>query len=255
LSDIIKSQSAAGKAGRAAKTETGSLAMPDHGFTSFSDLWQDMADPGSGAIVGDPFKARAEIRMARSRGDIIIEEARAEAERLKAEGLQQGLAEGRQQAAVEAARMMRQYEELLGRIQAQRADLHRQYEEDVITLVKAMIEQLVNHEVTVNPRVIQACLRKAMGFVVEQSEVRVRLHPEDFQRIKAAGLDDPALLEGRSQVHLVEDPTVSMGGCFLESSFGEIDATLECRREQLFAVLDEAFRAAQAAEPRPDDSK
>ena len=151
--------------------------------------------------------------------------------------------------------MMRQYEELLGRIQAQRADLHRQYEEDVITLVKAMIEQLVNHEVTVNPRVIQACLRQAMGFVVEQSEVRVRLHPEDFQRIKAAGLDDPALLEGRSQVHLVEDPTVSMGGCFLESSFGEIDATLECRREQLFAVLDEAFRAAQAAEPRPDDSK
>ncbi len=209
-----------------------------------------MADPGTGGIVGDPFKARAEIGLARSRAEIIIEEAQGEAERLKA----QGLAEGRRQGAVETASMMRSYEELLGHIQEQRADLHRQFETDIIILVKAMTEQLANHEVTVNPRVIQACLRHAMGFVVEQSEVRVRLHPEDFQRIKAAGLEEPSLLEGRSQVHLIEDLTVSMGGCFLESSFGEIDATLECRRAQLFTALDEAFRAAQAAEPNNGDN-
>ena len=251
MSKIIKPQTAANKGGGSTGAGFGLTAPTEQGFTSFSDLWKEMADPGTGGVVGDPFKARAEIRAARSRGDIIIEEAKAEGERIKADAL----AEGRELAAVETARMMRQYEELLARIQEQRANLQRQYEEDIFTLVKAMVEQLVNHEVTVNPRVIQACLRHAMGFVVEQSEVRVRLHPEDFQRTKAAGLEDPSLLEGRSQVHLVEDPTVSMGGCFLESSFGEIDATLECRRSQLLAALDEAFLVAQAAASTPGAPK
>jgi flagellar assembly protein FliH len=247
LSNVIKTNSTpVEQGGKVAKGQPNAPA--ENSFLSFADLWKETADSSKSGIVEDPFKAREDLRLARRRSDIIIEEAGQEAERLKKEGFEQGLEEGRKQAAEETAQLMKEYADILAQIQEQRTALQQSYEGDVMTMVKAMVERLANHEVTVNPKVIQAVLRRAMEFVVEQSEVRVRLHPEDFQRIRAAGLEDPSLLEGKSQVHLIEDPTVSMGGCFLESTFGEIDATLETCRVRLFAAIDGAFQAAQAAE-------
>jgi flagellar assembly protein FliH len=109
-----------------------------------------------------------------------------------------------------------------------------------------MVDRLVNHEVSVNPRVIQACFREAMEFVVENSVVQVHLHSEDFHRIKEASLENPTMIAGKSRVELVDDPNISQGGCLLKTDFGEIDATLESCREKLYEAFDRAFLAALA---------
>ncbi len=222
----------------------------EEGFLSFEALYKESVDPESDSkgIIESPFKAQKENLVARKRSEIIIDKAKQEAVRLKEEAVQQGIQQGKQQVKNDTAQLMQQYAAVLAEIQVQRSVLQQSYEKDIISLVKVMVEQLTNYEVSVSDRVIQECLKKAMEFVVSQSSVRVRFNPQDFQRIKTAGLEDPALLEGKSQVHLVEDPTISMGGCFLESNFGEIDASLENRRAQLYLVLDETFREAQEKE-------
>lgn len=219
-------------------------------FMSFDELLRDTVgvDPGGGQpksldVLQSPFKAREEILAARSRSTVIIEQAEQEAERLKQQGYQDGLEAGRKEVREQTAKLIRQYEATLSEIQAQRVELQKRYEEESMALIKVMVEWLANHEVNTNSGAILNCLRKAMEFVVEKSEVKVRLNPEDFQRVKAAGLQDPALLEGKSQVRLIEDPAISVGGCFLESGFGEIDATMEGCRARLFTVIDEAFRS------------
>lgn len=220
------------------------------GFMSFDALLKDTVGPEaeSKTVMESPFKAQEDNRMARKRSEVIIEEAKQEAVRLKEEAVQQGIEQGKQQVKDETSQLMQQYAAVLAEIQAQRPTLQQTYEQDIIGLLKVMVEQLTNYEVTVSDKIIQTCLKKAMEFVVSQSSVRVRLNTQDFQHIKTAGLEDPTLLEGKSQVQLVEDPSISMGGCYLESSFGEIDATLENRRDQLYLAIDEAFREAQAKE-------
>ncbi|MDA8166101.1 MAG: FliH/SctL family protein, partial [Desulfobacteraceae bacterium] len=86
------------------------------------------------------------------------------------------------------------------------------------------------------------CLREALQYVAENSRIKVHLHADDFERLREASLEDPSLLEGKNRLQLVEDPAVAAGGCFLETDFGEVDATLDRCREKLYAELDRIFR-------------
>ena len=108
------------------------------------------------------------------------------------------------------------------------------------------MDRLVNHEVSVNHLVIEKCLHKALHYVVAKSSVIVHLHPDDFQRIKDASLDDPNFLQGADNIELMEDLTISQGGCLLETDFGTIDARLENCKEQLNQAIEQSFLAALA---------
>jgi flagellar assembly protein FliH len=104
-----------------------------------------------------------------------------------------------------------------------------------------MVDKLVDHEVSVNPLVISACLKKALTYVVENSSVKVHLNDTDFSKIKEASLENPDILQGFSQLELIEDQSVTVGGCLLETEFGEIDATIENRKEKLFEAIGRFF--------------
>jgi flagellar assembly protein FliH len=179
-----------------------------------------------------------------------VNSAREEAAKVMQDAYDQGFAEGeaagRAQGKGEYEDRIAKLSSLLSTLDVQRAEVLHQHEEDLLQLIKTMVDRLVNHEVSVNPLVIKASLQKAMDFVVENSMVQVHLHGDDFNRIKKLSLEDPALLEGKNRVQLVEDPNISAGGCLLKTDFGEIDATLAQSREKLFALVDQAFMAALA---------
>jgi len=71
--------------------------------------------------------------------------------------------------------------------------------------------------------------------------VRVHLHPDDFVLFKDVELDGSIFTDRMSRIELVEDPGISVGGCFLSTDFGEVDATLENRRDKLYETLDKAY--------------
>jgi len=232
------------KSGAAGKE---SAATEDR-FRSFTELCQD-AELGSDVVSGaaPPLNAR---EAARREAEEIVSKAKEQAADIEREAYEKGLAKGEQEglAAGEKkyAEEITKAKDLLQALQNQVETVHRQHEQDLLVLIKAMVDRLVNHEVSINPMVIQACLKKTMEFVVDNSIVKVHLHTDDFNRLKEAGLANPALFEGKSKVQLIEDPTVSLGGCLVSTDFGEIDATLEGCRDKLYEAVDQAFIAALA---------
>ncbi len=247
LSEIIRRQQKAVASRRAAAAAGGRKGAPveDDGFLPFADLWQK-DDKGPAAKQPDAAQIHREKQEAsRRQGEEILRQAQENAARIEREAYEKGFAEGRQDGLAEGLGkfepLTQQFEGLYNAIHGQREAVNSRYEGDLLVLVKTMVDRLVNHEVSVNPRVIEACLKKAMEYVVENSLVRVHLNPDDFNRLKAAGLEDPALLEGRNTLQLVEDPGVSAGGCLLSTDFGEIDATIENCRDRLYEAVDRAF--------------
>lgn len=232
-------------------------ALPDgEEFVSFADFWQKVGEPTGGQredgepAAAAPPRPRDPREIARQEAAEILSQAGEEAARLQREarekGKAQGEKEGRAKVEKEYAARIRQLEQVAAGLRDLRRELFDRYQEELLALVKSVSERLVRHEVSVNPLVIRACFREAMGFVVENSLVKAHLSPDDFHHLKEAGLADPSLFEGKNRVQLVEDPTVSAGGCLLKSSFGEIDATLENGRERLYEAVDRAFMAALA---------
>ena len=214
-------------------------------FLSFEDFWQ--AKPGS-----EQAKRRTPREVAMEEAAEIMRQAGRQAEKLKdeayAEGLAKGEAAGKAAGLAQYAKLSEELVVLLAALEGERAAILRQHEEDMLSLITTMVDRLVYHEVSVNPRVIQACLEKAMEFVVENSTVQIHLHADDFARLKKASLENGRLIEGKNRIQLVEDPNIAVGGCFLKTDFGEIDATLENNKARLYAAVEQAFLAAMASD-------
>lgn len=243
MSKIIKLQH-----DRAVTTQTApSLETED--FLSFEDFW--MAKPGSAeAKEAARHKSPQEIAMAEAA--VILQQAGEVAQSIReeayAEGKASGEAEGKAAGLVQYEQRVHEMDALLAALHGEQETVLKQHEERMLSLITTMVDRLVYHEVSVNPLVIQACLKKAMEFVVENSTVQIHLHGDDFARLKKASLENSRLIEGKNRIQLVEDPNIAEGGCFLKTDFGEIDATLETCKSRLYAAVEQAFLAAMAAD-------
>ncbi|MBI5559361.1 MAG: hypothetical protein HY885_17185 [Deltaproteobacteria bacterium] len=184
--------------------------------------------------------------------EAMLAKAKAEKKRIEEEAFQQGFAkgeeEGRQTGRQAFADDINKAQQLIASLRQERDRVCRQYQEEILVLIKTMVERLVGHEVSVNPLLIKNCLSRAMQYVVDDSAVKVHLHADDFQRIRELSLEDPSFLQSSRSVELIEDPAVAPGGCLLRTDFGEIDARLENCREKLFEIVERAFLEALAAD-------
>ncbi len=237
MSRVIKFQSTIPKSDAVSSRPADGEGAGAADFLSFEMLMGETAD--GEAVGGNIFD------HARQESEIILHKAQEEAARIEQEAYNKGFAKGEEEAGAQFAQKINEEVARLNGIfkdlQDQYTSLNKQYVNELLLLIKTMVDRLVNHEVSVNPKVIQACLNKAMEYVIENSMIKVRLSPDDFMRIKEAGFEDPAFLQGSTRVQLIEDPAVSRGGCLLETDFGEIDATLENCKDKLYKAIDEFF--------------
>jgi flagellar assembly protein FliH len=212
-------------------------------FMPLAEFWRD-ADPDGGEMN---LQQRSE--EIKKQQDKMLSQAREEGELIRKQAYQEGHAEGeragRAEGKAEYDQAIKKLETVLLALQNEINGRNQRYEQEILLLIKTMVDRLVHHEVSVSSAVIQACLREALHHVVQNSRVRIHLHPDDFQRLREASIEDPALLEGKKRLEMVEDQGISVGGCLLETDFGEVDVTRENAREKLYEAVDRAF-AGQA---------
>ena len=222
------------------------------GFLSLVSLWGEPEKEVEEEIEEvDPLEVLQEKEQeVKERCEEMIRAATENAAAIEEEAYRKGFAKGEEEGKAEGEKSfddaVRRMEGLFAALETQLALKNKRYEEELFLLVTTMVDRLVHHEVSTNPRVIQACLKRALSFVVEKSVAKVHLHPNDFGRIKEASLGNPSLLEGKKRIELMEDGSVSEGGCFLETDFGDVDATFEHGREKLYDAVNKAFHLSVA---------
>lgn len=236
MSKIIKERQGGGK-------EAGPPPGEFDRFLPLAELWEEDKTTNP--------QEEQEVDLEKRREEL-LEQARQEAESIRKQAHEQGYAQGEQEGRQAG---QEKYDQAAHRLEAVLAVLDRdigerneRHEEELLLLIKAMVDRLTRHETSVNGKVIQACLREALQFVAENARVKVHLHTDDFERLREASLEEPSLLEGKNHLELVEDPTVAAGGCLLETDFGEVDATLETSRQKLYDAVDSIFRSQEAPE-------
>ncbi len=201
-------------------------------------------------------QARAILLRARRQADEMLIAAQKEAEGMHAqtfreahsagketgyaEGMSQGRQEGNDAALAEQREQLSELVSALGSV-AREVDAHRQQIEsealrDVIALAVAIAERVTKRMGILDPSVVTANVEAALRMVVAASDLRIALHPDQKQALKDAlprlSQQWPAL----QHVQLVEDASLSRGGCRLMSGQGLIDADLD---EQLRRIAVE----------------
>ncbi len=158
-------------------------------------------------------------------------------EQARSEGQAAGYAEGAARAGAEAERLAG----LAGEVDRALMKLDEDVAEELVGLAVEIARQMVRHSLAVQPDSVVDTVREALQ-QLPQGQARIHLHPEDLALMRAH------LPEGIEQGHhrLVEDRGITRGGCRIEGSASEIDATVETRWRR---ILEGLGRNGPAWEP------
>jgi type III secretion protein L len=166
-----------------------------------------------------PFDPRVEAER-------ILEAARSEAERLRG----QAVAEGRERGLAAVT-------ELLTAARAASARAQKSAEQDLRLLAVRIAERILERELQVSPDAVVDIALSALGQAGSPHDVHLRVHPDD---LKALERGRPRLLQRLTHaevVHLRADPSVSRGGCIVETELGTVDARLPLQLDAIERAL------------------
>jgi len=151
-------------------------------------------------------------------------------EAARAEGYAEGLAAGRlegEQACGRMKQLAESFSSTLDNLDFRLADM-------VLELALDVARQVVAGELAAHPERILDVVNLALKQMAETSrEARLLLNPDD------AALVRPHLDQvlDKNRLRIVEDARIVRGGCLIETSQGDLDATLPARWRQVVQVL------------------
>lgn len=186
-------------------------------------------------------KGRANIRDAQAQAEIILKKARAEKEAIEMEAYRKGLEQGQAQGQKMAVKRIEPLIETLGRavdeLKKIRQLIVEKHQDQIIEILFLIAERIIHREIQCSPDIVLETVRQACTHITETDEIRIRLHPSDFEYIRDIERIVSKNLTGKGSLHFVEDGTLDRGGVVIDTEFGEIDASIRSQIEHMREVL------------------
>ena len=158
-----------------------------------------------------------------------------------ARGLKEGIAAGQVQIQEKA----RLFIALANALQNPIKEADEKVEEEISLLCLAIAKQIIRREITLDPGHIISVIREALAVLpVSAQKVRISLHPDDSVVVRKVLTD----LSEDITWKVVDDITLSRGGCKVSTENSHIDATLETRIAMIAAKIMGDERGHDGAE-------
>jgi flagellar assembly protein FliH len=213
--------------------------------------------------------AKAILIRAREQAEALLAAAQQEGESLKqqayAEGLDEGRRDGRKQGADDgaksgAAQAFAEHNGQLGtlvtalttaaaELDASRRDLEAAGLQEVVALATAIARRVTKRQATLDPEVLTANLTEAMKLVAHAADLRISIHPQQKAVLESALPQLKLAWPQLAHAELIEDASLSPGGCRIFTARGSIDADLDT---QLDRVIDDLLPAPTGGAQRED---
>ncbi len=147
-------------------------------------------------------------------------------------GKQQGLLQFEEQSEI----LKNKFISVINSMQKPLHRINQEVDEELLQLCLLISKQVIRRELQQTPEQIAAVIRECL-VVLPASELnpKIKLHPEDLACVReiypSTGSDD------ESSWTLVEDSSITPGGCIVDTKATHIDATVEARINQLASKI------------------
>jgi flagellar assembly protein FliH len=161
------------------------------------------------------------------------------------QGLKEGLQQGRLAAETEYRKQLDTLRNLIASAREAREQYLHDLADDAAEIVWVAVGKILG-EGFANKSAAVAAVQETLRRSKERGRLRVRVAPQDFQLLEARRRE---WLDGvsASDVELVSDEQVKLGGCLLDGASGNLDGRLETQLQRLRAALVQA--RSQWSEP------
>lgn len=155
------------------------------------------------------------------------------------EQFQAGYDLGRREALAEVAPIAESLVQSLESLAVFRGDLRRRYERELLQVALGVARKVVQQELQERPEIWLGMIRAAIGQIVDRDRVTVRVPHQLAEFLRATHAELRAQLDGVKELEVIEDASLPLGGCVIESRFGELDAGVDTQFEAAAQVLGE----------------
>ncbi|MBZ0269193.1 hypothetical protein K8I85_13650, partial [bacterium] len=155
------------------------------------------------------------------------------------------VAKAREEAREEALAGARaEYEEVVGMFTQVAARMQETVDRQVelatgelVDLATAIASKIVRREIRTDEEYVLRLVRRCLAKILQPSAVRVRLHPEDRERVSAAASSITAETDTRHQLSFEADRRVERGGCIVEIPDFIVDARVDTQLAAAAAAM------------------
>ncbi len=199
--------------------------------------------------------ARQLNQAAQEMEEKILKQTRDRALLIEREAYEKGFAQGERdglelgEKRLEA--ILDTFRKILEEIGSLRRNLYQKYEDEMVRLIFALTRKILRQDLPLPEGWVKETVKAAFQYVLEPRKVIVHLNPKDYQYLLSHPEGFPFSGEGKEEdkVKVVADPSITRGGCFLETPLGDIDATLET---QIGTLLPSVWQKFEQTTLSPD---
>lgn len=179
-----------------------------------------------------------EIQDAKKEAVKIIQDAERQAvqslEKFQQEGIQKGLKE------------VSPLKEILSSMVQEMKRFKKQAIEEleplVLDLSLKMCQKIVQTEMKTNREMIREHIRLALESLMDRRQVTIHLNPEDKALMEKFQEEITSHFRDIEKLKLVASSDISPGGCYIQSSLGDIDATIETKFSEISKSVNKEFK-------------
>lgn len=153
------------------------------------------------------------------------------------QGYEQGYVEGLEKGRDEARAVLTQFDRAIKNAVEQRSVLLENARSKILELVVQISRKVTFEAIEADREATVTMINRIIDQLVDRSKLKIKVHP-DYLPIMEQNIDR-FLINSTAIKEIVfeADPRVRMGGCFIETPSGDIDARLE----SAFEVVGEAI--------------
>jgi len=151
------------------------------------------------------------------------------------QGHKDGFTAGHTKLEKQLTERLQRLDSVLSFISRPLSELDEQMVSQLTDMSILISRQLIRRELHTDPGQVIAAVREAMSALpVNTRDTRIFLHPDDAILVREVF----SISEEREQNwKLIEDPSLTRGGCRIDAENSKIDATVEYRLNQIIASL------------------
>lgn len=157
-------------------------------------------------------------------------------------GFEDGTNEGTKQGLAQSAEEIERFQALVKTLPAQWNDAVKSYDIAVADLALRIAQKIVSAAADVDEQVILEAVRECLSYVEDKTKVIIRVNPDDLETVRRHRDNWLESLESIGTLLIEPEPTVSKGGCIVETPIGDVDAQVEERLERIRLDLVEALQ-------------
>jgi len=181
----------------------------------------------------------------RSKAEDILEEARKRAAGLEREAYEKGFVQGEKDGLElgkkKAIKLIENVENLLAELSYLRKEFPKQYEKEILEIVFAIAKKVINLQIESDKRVIEETIFKAIELACEKGKIILKVNPEDLEYVEELRPGVISKFKEIKGITVSPEPSITRGGCILETPYGDVDARIESQLENLRECLAVTF--------------